>query len=311
MNTLNEQQKVAVEVGLEHRAVCINAGPGSGKTHSMTYRVKRLIEQGVSPDRIVLVTLTKNAANTMWERIVKLMPDLEHTTLKRKVCTIHALCYRIWRKHVGKDKTPEVLTGDGQQRWILEGALEEIIASVGFGKWFSAVAPGGLLDWINRTKQEGLVGENARAYYVMHLGPSDGGAVHESLVRFNKWLQDKNYITFADMLLNVDLLLRKEEHRKNWDGWYVIVDEAQDTTAQSMRILSALAAGRQLWMVGDIAQSLFEFAGANPEENLGSKFEARYPEGVRLPLQTNYRSTRNIIDAANKCVRHSFGERES
>lgn len=301
---LNEQQQAAVNIGIDIPAVCVNAGPGSGKTFSMVYRVKKLLELGVNPDKIAVVTLTTNAAGEMWTRLERNMPELNNTTLERRVCTIHALNFRIWSKHTGERF--KVLSGQGNTRWTLKKALEEIIAQVGFGHWHDIITADGLYDWINFSKAEAMVENNALAFYTMHLGPKDGGAIYEALLKFNEWCKRGGWTTFADMMLNVDLLFKDPDMRKRYSGYYIIVDEGQDTSGQAMRILSALATGGQIWMVGDIAQSLFEFAGAHPDKNLGSGFDAKYPNGLRFPLQINYRSTRNIINAANLLVVNSF-----
>jgi len=301
---LNRQQRVAVNIGIDVPGVCINAGPGSGKTLSMTHRVGELIELKVNPSKVIVVTLTVNAAAEMWDRISKAYPGLRNTTLERRVCTIHALNFRIWSKHTGK--TLRVLSGQGESRFVLKNALEDVMAQVGFGWTQDIITPDGLYDWINFAKSEAMVGANARAFFVMHLGPKTGDAIYEAFIRFNEWCEKGGWTTFADMLLNVDLLLRDPEMRKRYSGYIVIVDEAQDTNEQAMRILAALAQGAQIWMVGDIAQALFEFAGAHPNKNIGTGFELRYPNGLRLPLQINYRSTGNIIRAANLLIEFSF-----
>ena len=302
---LNKQQEAAVNIGIDVPGVCINAGPGSGKTFSMVHRVKKLKELGVNIDKLIVVTLTTNAADEMWGRLEKAMPELKNTTLGRRVCTIHALNFRIWSKHTGK--TLRVLSGQGESHFVLKNALEDIMAQVGFGWTQDIITPDGLYDWINFAKSEVMVGTNARAFFVMHLGPKTGDAIYEAFIRFNEWCEKGGWTTFADMLLNVDLLLRDPAMRKRYSGYIVIVDEAQDTNAQSMRILAALARNGQIWLCGDIAQSLFEFAGAHPDKNIGAGFETKYPNGVRLPLQINYRSTKAIIEAANSLVRYSFG----
>ena len=301
---LNKQQKAAVNIGIDVPGVCINAGPGSGKTLSMTHRVGELLRLKVNPNKIVVVTLTINAAAEMWERLIKVQPQLRNTSLERRVCTIHALSFRIWGKHIGR--ALNVLSGQGESRLILKDVLEDIMAQVGFGWTQDIITSDGLYDWINFAKSEAMVGTNARAFFVMHLGPKTGDAIYEAFIRFNEWCEKGGWTTFADMLLNVDLLLRDPAMRKRYSGYIVIVDEAQDTNEQSMRILAALARGGQLWQVGDISQSLFEFAGAHPDKNIGTGFESRYPNGLRLPLQINYRSTGNIIRAANLLVEHSF-----
>lgn len=303
---LNEQQEAIVKINPNIRAVAVNAGPGSGKTHSMTYRVEFLLDH-VDQKDLILVTLTVDAAKNMWNRLIKRIPALDGSDLKRRVCTIHALCYRIWCKHTRKRW--DVLTDDTwEKRKLRDDALGEIIASVGFGKWFSRTTPENLLNWIDLSKREGLMGENASAFFVMHLGPADGGAVYEARVRWDQWLEDHNFITFADMFLNVDLMMRDPKNRENWGGRFVIVDEAQDTTEQAMRILTALSEGGQLWKVGDIAQALFDFAGAAPEKNLGPGFDARFPHGKRMNVRINYRSSKSIIETANTLVKNAFEE---
>lgn len=300
---LNPQQQAAVDAPITGPAVCVSAGPGSGKTHSMAYRVKTLIEQGVDPKNIIVVTLTTNAAGEMWKRIVRLMPNLAGSPLEKNVSTYHALMFRTLTKHTGKRY--KVLDSD-KERYTLKNQLEEIKAQCGFGSWNTDVTADILYAWINRTKALGLSTWDSKHYYCSHLGDRDGDAMYEARARFDQWVDKNGYITFADMLLKVDQLMHDPVNQKRYSGRYIIVDEGQDTTEQAMRILKLMAKGGQIWMVGDLAQTLFEFAGASPDVNIGSGFDADYPNGQRYPLQINYRSTQIIVELANQLVSYCY-----
>jgi len=299
----NDQQQAVIDAPVDVPAVVCSAGAGSGKTTVMVQRVKYLLSQGIKPADIIVVTLTKEAANEMWRRIINEMPQLKGTKLEKQVCTIHALNFRMVIRHTRKKYK---VLDDYKERFTLKEQLETVITAVGFGAWHSKIEPDVLKMWIDRSKLEGFSTNQSRAFFEQHVDARTAEALFEARMRFDGWCKSNGYITFADMMLEADHLLRNEGIRKSESGKFVIVDEAQDTTRIAMSILARLAERGQIWMVGDINQTLFVFANAHPDHNIGSGFEARYPAGLRYPMMINYRSSRAIIEVANRLVANSY-----
>jgi DNA helicase-2/ATP-dependent DNA helicase PcrA len=264
----NAQQIVAIDAPLDVYAVRVLAGPGSGKTFVMTRRVACLLGYGVQPQDIVAVTLTKAMAGEMWDRLVRLLPSVVNTPLERTVCTIHALCYRIWRDWTGENrKVP--------RPYEIDQKLEELADANGFnGDRGMKATPDVLQAWVNSSKGAGYETLKSDQFFLSRVpDPWIAKALYEIRVGFDEWLAREGYITFADMMLNVEVLLRDDKAARALGGRYVIVDEGQDATNQAMRILTRLSQGGQFFIVGDADQLLFRFAGATPEANLGSGWE--------------------------------------
>lgn len=238
----NDQQLAYINAPVDAN-IRVMAGPGAGKTASTIERIVYLIEHGVRPEKIVYVTFTKAMADEGYERISKRLPEVADSALSRQICTIHALCYRIlgWegiKRNVPKD-------------WEVKVALNAIIAGDYkqniIGEWQYAFEMPGykeVLYWIDNAKHVGVTPEEDLAYFSRHMISDHAMKVHNARVRFDDWLASHNYITFSDMLYMIEQRLIKDAaFRNKYQAKFshVLVDEAQDLNAQTLRVLITLS----------------------------------------------------------------------
>ena len=300
---LNSQQKAAVEAPLD-RAIRVLAGPGSGKTVVITNRIKHLLDSGISPKSIVAVTFSKNMADDLFRRTLAIAPEVSGSPLEKRICTIHALTFRILKAE-----------GDRRQvakEWQIKKAIEEAAEQFDFDEGWKAI-----YYWICLAKAEGIRPGQDEQWYrqeLLSMGVSVQHAWRISEIRrlFDRSMSSQNMLTFADMLYDLEILFEdKPNVLRKWQKAteYVLVDEGQDTSGQAMRLLSLLAEPQnQMFLVGDSDQLLFRFAGATPEINLAQGFEERYPDGLTFKLETNYRSTQTIVAAINQLITNNYNE---
>ncbi len=298
----NDEQQAAITAPVD-AAVRVLAGPGAGKTFVIAQRYAFLLSQGARPAHILAVTYSRDMAAELLRRITAAAPAAARDPeARRQVCTIHAACYRMLRE-----------AGDTRElakTWQVRQALKALAKNL----WpDERRRPGWALvdEWLRASKAAGLGDEAALArYFAQSLGPADGPRMAEARRRFDLALREQGLLTFDDMLLDVERRLQTDAaFRQRWQTRYrwVIVDEGQDTSAQAMRILGALAAPEdRLFVVGDPDQTLFRFAGAAPEHNLYDGFERRFPRALTFKLNVNYRSTRAIVDAQLRLIRHNY-----
>ena len=307
----NAEQAKAIFAPLD-KALRVLAPPGSGKTWLLEQRIKYLVEQDVDPKNILYVTFSKDMADSGLARILATNPDLISTEIVKQICTIHALCYRIYKEenvgqvNVAKDwqvKKEINLISEGDERKGRKGLWEDNNKRPGWQE---------ILAWINLAKASGLEGNEIQKFYHLHLGSYHGERMTKMFEKLQVIFKRMHTLTFSDMLYEVELMFRNQpsvlaKYQQRFQ--HVIVDEAQDTSAQAMRILTALAEPQnQFCVVGDTDQMLYRFAGATPEDNLYDGFESRYPDATTVKLVINYRSTKAIIDACNRLIRHNYSD---
>jgi DNA helicase-2/ATP-dependent DNA helicase PcrA len=321
--TPNAEQLAAIESDVD-MAARVLAPPGSGKTYVIELRNAFLIREGVNPSQIVNVTLTKNMAEAGKQRVMRTLhrqfPSAKFHDFERWFCTIHALCLRILRE-------------EGDSREVLsEGFGKKVIQHLAKVHWPIAEERPGWKEirrFIDGAKNKGLSAADDLEFFLTTAGPYHGRKLDDVRNEFDNilagsrryelddWLRGKLgntvYVTFADMLLEVELRLKRDaDFRQRWQSRFdvVNVDEGQDTNNQAMRVLRTLAepSGR-FYIVGDTDQLLFRFAGATPEENLYDGFEAAFPAGLTHKLVVNYRSTNAIIEACNKLIAYNYADR--
>lgn len=317
IRTPNASQKAAIEADI-HTPLRVLAPPGSGKTFVMALRYAYLLAQGVEPEHIVAVTFNRTMADELLARIARVNPRIAEmlesnptAAAVQQITTIHALCYRILRAEGDKRSVPDK---DGRVKpWQVRKAWEDIIAVLwpvvdkrpGWQEVESVVytAKGQGLDSQHDMELFGSICDK--------FGNNIGQELHLARQRFDEWCQRQGVIQFPDMLYEVDVRLRDDPAFKlRWQTkfHYVLVDEAQDTSAQAMRILTTLAAPQdQITVVGDTDQLLYRFTGATPEANLYDGFEQRYPDGQMIILEVNYRSTQEIINRCSRLISHNYG----
>lgn len=297
---LNPEQKEAVLH--TEGPLLILAGAGSGKTRVLTHRVAYLIEQGVNPWNILAITFTNKAAGEMRERVDKIVGMGSESVW---VSTFHSACVRILRRHIdrlGFDTSFSIYDADDQKSLMKEVCKKLEIDTKIFKEKM-------LLGVISKAKDE-LIDP-------VEMELNAGGDYHRQRVasaykEYQAQLRRNNALDFDDLIMKtVELFQNCPEVLDNYQERfrYIMVDEYQDTNTAQFRLVSLLASKyRNLCVVGDDDQSIYKFRGANIGNILN--FEKVYPEAKVIKLEQNYRSTRNILQAANDVIRNNAGRKE-
>ncbi|MDO4265929.1 MAG: ATP-dependent helicase [Eubacteriales bacterium] len=279
------------------------AGPGSGKTTVIVGRIRYLTkEYGISPEKILVITFTKAAALEMQERYEK--ETGRGNGLLPVFGTFHSVFFSILRDRCGF--TAKSIVSLREQQQILKKILDRTELPLIYTDDLAEV----LLARISRTKNAGGLSSAAG-------GQGEGSGCAEDALpealfayiyqEYERMMRFMNRLDFDDMLLRCLLLLRTEkevlaEERKRFR--YVLVDEFQDINSIQYEILKLLCVEhRNLFIVGDDDQSIYGFRGSEPEIMLG--FPRDYPGCRTVLLGTNYRSGKQIVDRAQKLIRHN------
>jgi DNA helicase II / ATP-dependent DNA helicase PcrA len=294
--SLNPQQAEAVTT--TEGPVLILAGAGSGKTKALTHRFAYLIEQGVSTHNILCVTFTNKAAREMQHRIARLLGAPEAEFRPPWLGTFHSVCVRILRRELDRAAVGYtsrfVIFDDGDQLAAVKRAMNELSLDQ---KQFS---PRGVLAQISGAKNE-LV--SAEEYGQFAMGPFQK-AVHQVYGRYQSLLKAANALDFDDILLvtlrlfdtHPDTLADYQERFR-----FIMVDEYQDTNKAQYRLVKLLAQRhRNLFVIGDDWQSVYSWRGADFRNILD--FHKDYPDATIIKLEQNYRSTKNILNAAQAVI---------
>lgn len=298
LDDLNPRQRDAVNHG-EGPAVVI-AGAGSGKTRVLTYRIAKLIQDGVPAAKILACTFTRKAAGEMQERLAGLVgAAVEELT----VGTIHSLCFRILREEWhNQGLRYETLEENQQKRYIRE-IMAPRTASNPWGLNLDLDA-GMVLSTISRLKNDLITPDELARRLDVEDYPwwmRDMLAVYR---QYERRKDQERKLDFDDMLLWCYQLL--SENRAVLRKWqrrfeHVLVDEFQDTNMAQWEILRMLAAPENnLFVVGDDAQSVYGFRGAHPE--LIVRFRDYYPEAIFYVLDINYRSVEPVVSLGNRII---------
>lgn len=294
---LNDQQAAAVTA--EPGPILVIAGAGSGKTRTLTYRVAYLLEQGLAPDRLLLLTFTNKAAREMLDRVAGLLPldatriwggtfhSVANRLLRRHAATLgYQSSYAILDREDSKDMINACIPGAGidvkEKRFPKGDVLIEIFSL--------AVNTERTIDSIVEQQYSHFADEIARIQ-----------VVQQHYVRRKK---QANAMDYDDLLANFLRLLR--EHPELADAYSrqfrsILVDEYQDTNRIQSDIVDRLAARhRNVMVVGDDAQSIYSWRGANFENIM--QFPTRYPGARVFKIEFNYRSTPQILRLANEAI---------
>ena len=270
------------------------AGAGTGKTRVVTYRIAELIRNRTAPDRILAVTFTNKAADEMQERAAALLG--KKSKQRPEISTFHSLCVRILRRHIRQLGYPAnfAIYDRGDQESLARTALREIKVADGL------LRPGDLLYFISRWKSASVRPEEAAA-----LAQTDREHLAAAAYRrYQNALKTLGAVDFDDLLLVTEELFAKSAKARQAEADrfdHLLVDEYQDTNASQYRIVKALAAGhRNLCVVGDDDQSIYGWRGAEVAHIL--RFKNDWPEAKVVRLEVNYRSTREIVDWANRLI---------
>ena len=296
---LNPQQLEAVQYG--DGPMLVIAGAGSGKTRTLTYRVARLIESGSAPQRILLLTFTNKAAKEMLNRVESLLgPDVRRITGG----TYHHVGHLVLRKHADLvARRPDFTILDREDsRDLMDDIVRRLRKKADDRRFPRADV---LLDIhsysVNtRTPPERVLSDN----YAMFVELGD--EILRAIRMYGTRKEEMNLVDFDDLLqLWRDLLRRDEIAQSQRALWkHILVDEYQDTNILQAEIVDEIAGpDGNLMVVGDDAQSIYSFRGANFGNIID--FPKRHPKARVFKLETNYRSTPEILALANSSIRHN------
>ena len=300
---LNEPQREAVVHG--EGPLLILAGAGSGKTRVLTHRVAHLIHTGQArPGEILAITFTNKAAQEMRERVELL---LGHSTRAMWVMTFHAACARILRAEaprLGYTRQFTIYDQSDSRRLV-----KKCIDDLGFDS--KRFTPGAVHNQISDAKNKL---RDAEAYRQL-VGGYFEQTVADVFALYEREMHRMNAMDFDDLLgrtVNVLELFPEVRARYAATFRHVLVDEYQDTNHAQYRLLQLLAGGeeghRNLAVVGDDAQSVYSFRGADVRNILD--FAEEFPDAKVVKLEQNYRSTQNILNAANGVIAHNRDQME-
>lgn len=300
-DTLNEQQREAVYC--TDGPLLILAGAGSGKTRVLTHRIAYLIEEkGVNPWNILAITFTNKAAAEMRERVDNLVGFGSESIW---VSTFHSTCVRILRRHIdrlGYDTNFTIYDTDDQKTLMKDVCkLVQIDTKV--------YKERNLLAAISAAKNEMI---SAQEYVLNAQGDFGKEKIARVYEEYEKQMHANNALDFDDLLVKtVQLFQTQPDVLENYQERfrYIMVDEYQDTNTVQFQLVSLLAGKyRNLCVVGDDDQSIYKFRGANIQNILN--FEQEFPDATVIKLEQNYRSTGNILDAANAVISNNAGRKD-
>lgn len=298
---LNPQQQEAVYQ--TEGPLLILAGAGSGKTRTLTHRIAYLIDEAdVNPWNILAITFTNKAAGEMRERVDQLV---EFGAESIWVSTFHSTCVRILRRHIeylGYSNNFSIYDTD-DQKTLLHLVMKKLDIDT---KMYKDRV---VMKYISSAKDqlispEQFCKEAAGDFRQMRIG--------DIYTEYQEQLKKNNALDFDDLIVKTVELFRNypevlEYYQNRFQ--YIMVDEYQDTNTAQFELVHLLAKKyRNLCVVGDDDQSIYKFRGANIQNILG--FEQYFPDAKIIRLEQNYRSTQNILNAANEVIRNNSGRKE-
>ena len=297
LDQLNEAQREAA--ACTEGPVMIIAGAGSGKTRTLTYRIAHLIELGVDPFSILALTFTNKAAAEMKERIMKLVGSEARNIWMGTFHSVFARILRSEAQKLGYINTFTIYDNDDSK-----SAIKQVVKSQNLDP--KTYSPGVVLSRISMAKSNLLSPEDYANNPEIQQTDKDSHRpmIGEIYKQYNHRLRTAMAMDFDDLLFNMNILLRdfpdvllKYQNRFK----YIMVDEYQDTNYSQYLIVKKLAARFQnICVVGDDAQSIYAFRGANIQNIFN--FRRDYPNLKLFKLEQNYRSTKMIVDAANSVI---------
>lgn len=300
-DTLNREQKEAVMK--TEGPLLLLAGAGSGKTRVLTHRIAYLIdEMGVNPWNILAITFTNKAAQEMRERVDHLVGFGADQIW---VSTFHSACMRILRRYIdrlGYDNHFAIYDTDDQKT-----VMKEVCRRLNMDtKIYKERA---LLAAVSSAKDELM---DVREYELKAAGDYNKAVIAKAYREYQETLKRNNALDFDDIIVKtVELFKRCPEVLNSYQERfrYIMVDEYQDTNTAQFELIRLLADKyRNLCVVGDDDQSIYKFRGANIRNILD--YEKVYPEAQVIKLEQNYRSTQNILEAANSVIQNNVGRKE-
>lgn len=297
LNHLNQEQRQAVLH--TEGPLLILAGAGSGKTRVLIHRIAYLInKEGVSPENILAITFTNKAAKEMKERLNAILGNHYRGSW---VSTFHSACVRILRMEIEK-------LGYGKN-FIIYDTMDQLVVIKDCFKKLNLddkiFDPKSILNSISKAKDKLITPTEYEKAYIEDFRSQKIAKVYEM---YQKKLKSNNALDFDDLIMKTVLLFEQfplvldyyQSHFK-----YILIDEFQDTNMGQYRLISLLSKKHQnLCVVGDDDQSIYGWRGADIKNILG--FEKDFPNAEVIKLEENYRSTKNILEAANSVVSKNY-----
>lgn len=295
LEELNERQREAVLYN--DGPLLIIAGAGAGKTKTLTTKIAYLIEkENVAPENILAITFTNKAAKEMKDRLFK---TIGQTAKYLQVSTFHSFGLKLLRENydaLGYDKNFVIMDSDDSLT-----VVKKIIKDIGYDP--KIYNPRAIRNKISSCKNEMTSPEAYERYAASDFEK----VVQEVYAKYEKKLQRNNSVDFDDLLLLPIELFKKNPDilNKYQDLYqYILIDEYQDTNEAQYILTKMLSAkNRKITCVGDDSQSIYSFRGANYKNILN--FEKDYKDAKTILLEQNYRSTSNILDAANQVIKNN------
>ncbi len=283
--------------------VLILAGAGSGKTRVLTHRIAYLIEEkGVNPWNIMAITFTNKAAQEMRERVDKIVGFGSESIW---VSTFHSSCVRILRRYIdrlGYDNNFTIYDTD-DQKTVIKDICKRLNIDTKLYKERTLMAA------ISSAKDELVSPEEFKLNAASDWGLQTTARVYAA---YQKQLWQNNALDFDDLIVKTVELFQSvpevlDYYQERFK--YIMVDEYQDTNTAQFQFVSLLASKyRNLCVVGDDDQSIYKFRGANIGNILG--YEKVFPDARVIKLEQNYRSTQNILNAANQVIKNNHGRKD-
>ena len=300
-DTLNKEQREAVYH--TEGPLLILAGAGSGKTRVLTHRIAYLIdEKGVNPWNILAITFTNKAAGEMRERVDQIVGFGSESIW---VSTFHSTCVRILRRHIdllGYDTSFTIYDAD-DQKTLMKDVCKYLQIDTKVYKERNLLAA------ISSAKDELITPEEYELNAAGDFGKQKIAKVYKE---YEKQLRANNALDFDDLLVKTVQLFQTQPEVLDYYQErfrYIMVDEYQDTNTVQFELIRILAKKyRNLCVVGDDDQSIYKFRGANIKNILN--FEHVFEDAKVIKLEQNYRSTGNILNAANAVIKNNFGRKE-
>src|SRR4030067_1590690 len=298
---LNEQQYAAVTA--VNGPLLVLAGAGSGKTRTLTYRVSYLIERGVNPSQILIVTFTTRASREMLQRVEMLLSGEIKGIWGGTFHHVGNLILRKYAKALGYEPNFTILDEED-----CKDLLSDCIVGAGIDTKAIRFPKAGILEDIGSLSvncEKEIADTIMEQYpYCEEIIPE----IEKALKTYKEKKQKANLMDFDDLLLNWHRLLKEQpkiKERLTTQFQHILVDEFQDTNKLQSDIIDEVTSHyKNLMVVGDDAQSIYSFRGAEFRNIL--EFKERYPDVQMFKLETNYRSTPQILHLSNESIKHNI-----
>jgi DNA helicase-2/ATP-dependent DNA helicase PcrA len=298
LKSLNDQQKKAVEH--DKGPSMIVAGAGSGKTRVLTYKVAYLISNGYKPSEVLALTFTNKAANEMKSRIRELVGAKAEQIWMGTFHSIFARILRIEAKHLNYKSNFSIYDAEDSLSLV-----QNIISN--FNIEIEGITPNSIKHRISYLKNQMIMPDKFRKKHIESFIDEKIADIYDE---YQKRLVENNAMDFEDLLLKpIDLFENNfkilQTYKKKFS--YILVDEFQDTNKAQYELLKLLLnKGGKICVVGDDAQSIYSWRGANIANMLG--FKKDFPKQKLFKLEQNYRSTKTILNAADSVIKNNSGQ---